>query len=96
MVALLSPWPVRCLGGYACMGLGLSVSVPIIFSAAGRRHDLPAGTVTAFLSMLAASGQLFIPPLIGVLGSLVGLQAAMGVVVVLCAVMFLGAGVVKK
>ena len=96
VVALLSPWPVLCLGGYACMGLGLSVSVPIIFSAAGRRHDLPAGTVTAFLSMLAASGQLFIPPLIGVLGSLVGLQAAMGVVVVLCAVMFLGAGVVKK
>ena len=78
------------------MGLGLSVSVPIIFSAAGRRRDLPTGTVTAFLSMLAASGQLFIPPLIGMLGSLVGLQAAMSVVVVLCAIMFLGAGVVRK
>ena len=62
------------------MGLGLSVSVPIIFSAAGRRHDMPAGTVAAILSMLAASGQLFIPPLIGMLGSLVGLQEAMGVV----------------
>ncbi len=96
VVALLSPWPALCLAGYACMGLGLSVTVPIIFSAAGRRHDLPTSTVTAFLSMLAASGQLFIPPLIGALGSLVGLQAAMGVVVALCAVMFLGAGAVKK
>ena len=96
LLALLSPWPFICLFGYAFMGLGLSVSVPIIFSAAGRRHDLPAGTVTAFLSMLAASGQLFIPPLIGMLGSLVGLQAAMGVVVVLCSIMFLGAGVVRN
>lgn len=96
LVTLLSPWPPLCLAGYACMGLGLSVSVPIIFSAAGRRHDLPAGTVTAFLSMLAASGQLFIPPLIGMLGSLIGLQAAMSVVVVLCAIMFLGAGVVRS
>ncbi|WP_295636850.1 MFS transporter [uncultured Mailhella sp.] len=95
LVALLSPWPLVCLLGYALMGFGLSVSVPIIFSAAGRRHDMPTGTVTAFLSMLAASGQLFIPPLIGMLGSLVGLQAAMGVVVVLCAVMFFGSGVVR-
>lgn len=96
LLALLSPWPEVCLVGYAFMGLGLSVSVPIIFSAAGRRRDLPTGTVTAFLSMLAASGQLFIPPLIGMLGSLVGLQAAMSVVVVLCAIMFLGSGVVRK
>ena len=95
LTALLSPWPALCLLGYAFMGLGLSVSVPIIFSAAGRRHDMPAGTVAAILSMLAASGQLFIPPLIGMLGSLVGLQEAMGVVVGLCAVMFLGAGAVR-
>ncbi len=40
--------------------------------------------------------KLFIPPLIGMLGSLVGLQAAMSVVVVLCAIMFLGSGVVRK
>lgn len=95
VLALLSPWPFICLAGYSLMGLGLSVSVPIIFSAAGRRRDMPTGTVTAFLSMLAASGQLFMPPLIGMLGSLVGLQAAMGVVVFLCAVMFFGAGVVR-
>ncbi len=95
-LALVSPWPALCLAGYAFMGLGLSVTVPILFSAAGRRDDMPAGTVTAFLSMLAASGQLFIPPLIGMLGSVVGLQMAMGVVVGLCAALFVGAGVVKR
>ncbi len=96
LTALLSPWPVLCLAGYAFMGLGLSVTVPVLFSAAGRRRDLPTGTVTAFLSMLAASGQLFIPPLIGMLGAAVGLQTAMGVVVLLCAALFFGAGVVRK
>ncbi len=96
ILTLLSPWPLVCLVGYAFMGLGLSVSVPILFSAAGRRKDLPTGTVTAFLSMLAASGQLFIPPLIGMLGAVVGLQAAMSVVVLLCAIMFLGAGIVRQ
>ena len=95
-LALMSPWPAFCLVGYAFMGLGLSVTVPILFSAAGRRGDMPTGTVTAFLSMLAASGQLFIPPLIGMLGSVVGLQTAMGVVVALCAALFVGAGVVKR
>lgn len=96
LTALLSPWPRFCLAGYAFMGIGLSITVPVLFSAAGRRKDLPAGTVTAFLSMLAASGQLFVPPLIGMLGSVVGLQLAMGVVVFLCAAMFLGAGMVKS
>ena len=77
------------------MGAGLSVIVPILFSAAGRHNDIPTGMATAFLSMLAASGQLFVPPLIGMLGAAVGLQWAMTVVIILCTLMVAGAGVVR-
>lgn len=96
LIALFSPWPAVCLMGYVCMGAGLSVIVPILFSAAGRHNDIPTGTATAFLSMLAASGQLFVPPLIGMLGAAVGLQWAMSVVIILCTIMVAGAGVVRR
>jgi len=96
VIAILAPWPAVCLAGYALMGVGMSVTVPVLFSAAGRHHDIPTGTAMACLSMLAASGQLFIPPLIGMLGAVIGLQQAMGVVVLLCGILFFGSGIVRK
>jgi MFS family permease len=100
VLALLAPWAWLSLLGFGLMGTGLSVIVPIVFSAAGRRCEqeggIPTGTATAFLSMMAASGQLFIPPLIGMLGGAVGLQWALLVVVFLCAFMFLNAGAVRR
>lgn len=92
---IFSPWPAACLAGYAVLGAGLSVTVPILFGTLGSHDDIPTGTATAMLSMMAAGGQLFIPPLIGMLGGYVGLQTAMTVIVLLCFILLAGSGIVR-
>lgn len=90
LTSQFSPWPLLCLLGYAGMGMGLSVIVPIIFSAVGKRKDVSVSTGATIVSSLAYGGQLLVPPLIGILGHSVGLHKAMFVVVFLCLCLVLG------
>lgn len=93
---IYSPWVSLCLAGYLLLGVGLSITVPILFSTLGAHNEIPTGYATTVLSMIAASGQLFIPPLIGMLGDCIGLLPAMNVIVFLCAVMVAGSGIVRN
>lgn len=95
LTSQFSPWPLLCLLGYAAMGMGLSVIVPIIFSAVGKRKDVSVSTGATIVSTLAYSGQLLVPPLIGLLGHRVGLHNAMFVVVFLCLCLVLGSRLFK-
>lgn len=96
LTSQLSPWPVLCLLGYAAMGMGLSVIVPIIFSAAGKRNDVSVSTGATIVSSLGYGGQLLVPPLIGLLGHRVGLHNAMFVVIFLCLCLVLGSRLFTK
>lgn len=96
LTSQFSPWPLLCLLGYAAMGLGLSVIVPIIFSAVGKRKDVSVSTGATIVSSLAYGGQLMVPPLIGILGHRVGLHNAMFVVVFLCLCLVLGSRLFKE
>jgi len=71
------------LAGFGLTGAGCSIIVPMVFAAAGRIRDLPAGgaltvvTATGYLGLFAG------PPSIGFLADAVGLRTALVVVVVL-------------
>ena len=95
VLAQFAPWPLVCVFGYALMGLGLSVIVPIIFSSVGKRSDVSMETGVTIISTMGYGGQLIVPPLIGMLGHSVGLYKAMFVVVFLCVCLVLGAGLFK-
>lgn len=69
-MALLSPWPVLCLAGFACMGTGLSAIVPILFTAAGRWTDI--SLTNAIVTSLGFGGLPFAPPVIGILSACFG------------------------
>lgn len=53
------------IAGFALLGLGLSVGFPLAVSAAAAIGDRPAAANVAFLSMIALSGFLVGPPMIG-------------------------------
>jgi fucose permease len=66
---------------YACLvlvGLGLSVLVPIAFSAAGRNPRVPTGTAIAAVATVGYSAFLFGPPTIGLVGEVLTLRGAFG------------------
>ena len=81
--------PVPAIVGFACLGAGMSGVVPIVFRAAGHVPGMAAGVGLAAVSSTGYLGFLVGPPTIGGLAELVGLPAALAVVVLLAAVVAL-------
>lgn len=57
--------PVTVIAGFAVLGVGLGVVVPVVFSAAGNQPGLSAGTAVATVSAIGWAGFMAGPPLIG-------------------------------
>ena len=68
--------------GFACLGFGLANIVPIMFGEASRIPGVSAGTGIAGVATLGYCGFLLGPPTIGFLAELIGLQGALGLIVV--------------
>jgi predicted MFS family arabinose efflux permease len=78
------------LAGFAAVGFGFSVVVPQVFTAAGRIPNLSPGAALSIATTIGYFGFLIGPPLIGFAAEIVGLQAALALIVVLSgAIVFL-------
>jgi Na+/melibiose symporter-like transporter len=69
------------LAGFAAMGAGLGVVVPVLFRTAGTTPGMPSSAGIAAVSMIGFLGFLAGPPAIGFTASVIGLRAALGLVV---------------
>jgi predicted MFS family arabinose efflux permease len=83
-LVVFTPWLPLALVGWALFGLGLSGSVPQLFSAAGNLDPRASGALMARVVGLGYVGLLAGPALIGGLAHWVPLNAAFAVPVVLC------------
>jgi MFS family permease len=72
--------PVGLLG-FAAMGAGLGVVVPVLFRAAGGVPGISQSAAIAAVSTIGWLGFLSGPPLIGLVSGLVGLRSALWLVV---------------
>lgn len=80
---LLLGTPVAAIFGFGAVGLGLSVIVPLVFSAAGYHPEIPRGTAVAAVATMGYGGFLVGPPLLGWLAQLSSLRLALFVIVLL-------------
>jgi hypothetical protein len=87
---LASGRTVGGVAGFALLGLGLSVGVPLVVTAASAAA--PTGSAVAVVTTFGYVGFLSGPPLIGALASVASLRAALGLVVGLCVVVAALAG----
>ncbi|MFT7836069.1 MFS transporter [Saccharothrix sp. BKS2] len=85
-LVVFTPWLPLALAGWALFGLGLSGSVPQLFSAAGNLDPRASGALMARVVGLGYVGLLAGPALIGGLAHWIPLNAAFAVPVVLCVV----------
>lgn len=67
--------------GFAIMGLGLSVVIPVVYSAAGSTPGIPSGRGVAAVATIGYSGFLIGPPILGYLAQLTSLGSALLVIV---------------
>ncbi len=89
--ALLLGHPMAALAGFACVGLGLSNIVPVLFSAAGRTPGVTTGTGIAAVATAGYFGFLAGPPLIGFVAQVTTLSVGLGLVVLFTALIALSA-----
>ena len=82
---LLIGHPLAAVIGFALVGAGLSCTFPVVLSAAARSPEMPPSAAIAAVCTLGYLGFLIGPPAIGGLAELIGLPAALGLVVLLCA-----------
>ena len=85
-VGLIINRPASVLVGFMCLGAGLALVVPMVFSACGHIHDVHPGTAVATVSACGWTGFVLGPPLIGGLASLTSLRAALFLLPLLTAV----------
>ncbi len=95
-LSLLAGQPVISLLGFATVGLGVANLIPVLFSAAGRTHGVPAGTAIAAVATTGYFGFLAGPPLIGLVADAAGLPAALGIVCAACAIVAGSAGIIPS
>ena len=72
--------------GFAIMGLGLSVVIPVVYSAAGSTPGIPSGRGVAAVATIGYSGFLAGPPLLGYIARATSLRTALLIIVVALAV----------
>ncbi|NUT45965.1 MAG: MFS transporter [Saccharothrix sp.] len=84
VLVVVSPWVPLAFAGWALFGLGLSGSVPQLFSAAGNLDQRSSGALMARVVGLGYVGLLAGPALIGGLAHWIPLNVAFLVPVVLC------------
>lgn len=94
VVLVNSAW--IALAGFALVGSGLAVIVPIVFSAAGRMRGVASGPAIAAVTTTGYLGFMTGPPAIGFLADLVSLRGALGAVILLILLMAVLSGTVRE
>lgn len=89
-LAVATPW--SAIAGFTLAGFGLSNLVPVFFGAGGRAES-GSGHGIAAVATLGYFGFLAGPPVIGFAAELLGLGAALGLVVLGCAAIVVFAGI---
>ncbi len=83
LLVLFVPQLATTLIGFGIVGLGLSIVIPLAFSAAGRLPNIPASTGIAGVATIGYAGFLAGPPIIGLIAEATSLQIALLLVVLL-------------
>ncbi|MGW1507076.1 MFS transporter [Streptomyces mirabilis] len=94
-IVTVSPWIWAAFTGWALFGLGLSGCVPQLFSAAGHADPSAAGANVSRVAGLGYVGMLAGPAAIGWLTHLVALNHAFVLLILLCAITAVAAGILR-
>ncbi|MFE9603684.1 MFS transporter [Streptomyces hokutonensis] len=94
-IVTVAPWIWAAFAGWALFGLGLSGCVPQLFSAAGHADPAAAGANVSRVAGLGYVGMLAGPAVIGWLTHLVALNHAFVLLILLCVITAVAAGILR-
>ncbi|WP_217239580.1 MFS transporter [Streptomyces sp. AC555_RSS877] len=94
LLIVLASHPAAAMAGFALMGLGIAVVVPLCFAAAGRSGPNPSLAIAGVATITYTSG-LVAPSAIGGIAEATSLTVSFGLVTVLACGLVLFAGVLR-
>jgi predicted MFS family arabinose efflux permease len=92
---VLAPDLAVGLTGFALLGIGVAVVVPLVFAAAGRVGPHPARSIAGVAGVAYGSGMVA-PGVMGGIAAASSLTTSFGLVAVLLVIMVLAAGVLRR
>ncbi|QKW53339.1 MFS transporter [Streptomyces buecherae] len=94
LLVVTATHPAMALGGFALLGLGVAVVVPLAFAAAGRSGPAPSQAIAGVATITYTSG-LIAPSAMGSVADLTSLTVSFGLVTLLALGLVVGAGVLR-
>jgi MFS family permease len=94
-IGLIVNRPASVLVGFMCLGAGLALVVPMVFSACGHIPNVHPGTAVATVSACGWTGFVLGPPLIGAIASLTSLRTALFLLPLLTAAVVAATGTAR-
>lgn len=82
-IAIVLPYAISAIIGYALVGFGVSCMVPLVFGMAGKSKTMSGGTAIAAVSTVGYLGFLLVPPLVGFVAQAASLRWAFGFIALL-------------
>lgn len=95
-LVVLSTTPAPAVAGFALIGVGVAVVVPLCFAAAGRTASGSPGREIAGVATLAYAAGLAAPAAVGWIAEATSLTVSFGLVTMLLLGLVLGAGVLRS
>ena len=96
LLAILFPQITAVLLGFGAVGAGLSIVVPLAFSAAGKVPGLPSGAGIAGVATIGYAGFLAGPPIIGLIAEVTSLRIALIFVMLLTGTLIVSARAMRS
>nr|WSZ95017.1 MFS transporter [Streptomyces sp. NBC_00857] len=94
ILVVAAPHPAVAMSGFAFLGLGVAVVVPLAFAAAGRAGPNPSQAIAGVATITYTSG-LIAPSAIGAVADATSLVVSFGLVTLLACGLTVGAGVLR-
>lgn len=94
-LVVMARTPALAITGFALIGIGVAVVVPLCFAAAGRIPSSSPGQEIAGVATLAYASGLAAPAAVGWIAEVTSLSASFGLVTVLLLGLVVGAGVLR-
>ncbi|MEU9010305.1 MFS transporter [Streptomyces sp. NPDC048479] len=95
LLVVVAPHPAVAMTGFAFIGLGVAVVVPLAFAAAGRSGPNPSQAIAGVATITYTSG-LIAPSAIGAVADATSLVVSFGLVTALACGLVAGAGVLRS
>ena len=87
LICFLFPFIISTIIGFVLIGIGVSCTVPLVFSIAGKSKNLSSGSALTSISTIGYLGFLLVPPMVGFISEALSMKWAFLVMAFLAGIM---------